>query len=104
MGPTKSMGGCFSSKTAMSSTKEAIKLLETKQGEYLEAMKALCALGNKFNGLIDPAQSWKHNDISHGVTKYLDDMDQIAEDRIRRGGIVWKDVTRKLRRVEEACK
>ena len=86
------MGGCFGkAQTPMTATKEdilalkrALTTLNEKEVEACEAMRELCALNAKFQGLIDPAASWKHNDISHGVTQYLEDLDDIAEDRMKR--------------------
>merc|ERR1712100_434905 len=83
--------------------KKALKEMYLKEIEALEATRGLCHLSNKFNGLIEPAASWKPTDISNGVTKYLDDMDEITVERIKRLHIVWQDCTRKLRRLEEAC-
>jgi len=106
------MGACFpKAQTPMTATMEdindlnyALKQWHLKETEALIQMRALCQLNNKFNGLVDPAASWKHTDISHGVSKYLDDMDEIAEERINRLKLVWRDCARKLRRLEEACK
>ena len=66
--------------------KMALKEMYLKEIEALEATRGLCHLSNKFNGLIEPAASWKPTDISNGVTKYLDDMDEITVERIKR---VW---------------
>merc|ERR1711998_795019 len=110
------MGNCYpfcpaKTVTPMTATREDIEDLKSmlkewymKETEALIQMKGICSLNNKFNGLVDPAASWKHNDISHGVTKYLDDMDEMAEERINRLKLVWRDSSRKLKRLEEACK
>ena len=41
-------------------------------------------LTNQFNGLIEPASSYKTTDISNGVQKYMDDIEEIVEERIKR--------------------
>ena len=64
--------------------RDAMRKCHLKHTEALEAQRALCHLTSKFQGLIDPSVSWKHNDISQGVIKYLEDMDEICEERIKR--------------------
>jgi hypothetical protein len=49
-----------------------------------EEQRKLCMLTNQFNGLIEPASSYKTTDISNGVQKYMDDIEEIVEERIKR--------------------
>ena len=61
-----------------------LKASVTQETLALEQQRSLCMLTNQFNGLIEPASSYKTTDISNGVQKYMDDMEEMVEERIKR--------------------
>eukprot|EP00657_Telonema_sp_P-1_P010837 TRINITY_DN5459_c0_g1_i1.p1 TRINITY_DN5459_c0_g1~~TRINITY_DN5459_c0_g1_i1.p1 ORF type:complete len:152 (-),score=29.43 TRINITY_DN5459_c0_g1_i1:27-482(-) len=71
--------------------------------KQIQEAERLAAVVKGFSGLIDPGHSWKQGSVSNAMTSYMDDTQQVCEDRKRRLEISLREVDRRCNRIRDAC-
>jgi len=103
------MGNCFNSgnlapcKKDVNNLRCQLKDVINAELRQINEAKKLTGIIKGFSGLIDPGHAWKQGSISNAMTSYMEDIEQVTEDRKRRLEISLREVDRRCNRIRDAC-